>query len=130
MGSCVALWSQESEECEDGNTDAFDGCDSTCRLEVCGDGIVQPNLNEECDDGNERSNDGCSDGCIIEFCGDGKLQDYAEECDDGNNAIHDGCGVRTDGNGRGRVGMPLSVCDLKWTFGKTFHESKLGCLLA
>ncbi len=54
------------EQCEDGNTLEDDGCDRTCRLEACGNGIVQGA--EQCDDGNLVSADGCSDACVREDC--------------------------------------------------------------
>jgi cysteine-rich repeat protein len=78
-----------TEECDDGNTDADDGCGPTCRFEVCGDGIVQ--ANEDCDDGADGDDaDGCTDRCEAERCGDGDL-DAGEECDDGNDVGFDGC---------------------------------------
>ena len=55
------------EQCDDGNLLSGDGCSETCRREVCGDGIVQPNNEEECDDGNLTSLDGCSSTCLIEI---------------------------------------------------------------
>jgi cysteine-rich repeat protein len=104
------------EGCDDGNTEAADGCDANCRIEwgwrcngepsscvtVCGDGIVAGQ--EACDDGNELSGDGCSDLCSEELgwsctgepsqcepgCGDG-LVAGPEDCDDGNNDPGDGC---------------------------------------
>jgi two-component system OmpR family response regulator len=70
------------EECDDGNNNSGDGCDSACLVEdgyqcsgepsvceeiatpVCGDGIVQ--TGEACDDGNSDSNDGCNEDCEME----------------------------------------------------------------
>jgi cysteine-rich repeat protein len=54
------------EECDDGNTRNNDGCDSTCRYEYCGDGVVQAPLGEQCDDGGFRNDDGCDMFCQIE----------------------------------------------------------------
>ena len=50
------------EECDDGNPNDGDGCDSTCTLTepVCGDCIISGG--EECDDGNPNDGDGC-DNC-------------------------------------------------------------------
>ena len=64
--------------CDDNNTLAGDGCDSSCRVEtgftcnviyvptqckeVCGDGRVYV---DECDDNNTVSGDGCSSECKI-----------------------------------------------------------------
>ncbi|MFO0745305.1 MAG: DUF4215 domain-containing protein [Myxococcota bacterium] len=68
------------EECDDHDTDDGDGCSSTCRVEKCGDGIVQ--APEECDDGKNGDGDGCTDQCKRERCGDGVVQD-GEACDAG-----------------------------------------------
>src|SRR6185503_4188092 len=60
------------EVCDDGNTDAGDGCSATCTVEagwtcsgspsvcspICGDGLVRGG--EGCDDGNLSGGDGCS----------------------------------------------------------------------
>lgn len=74
-----------AEECDDGNREDGDGCDSFCRVEpghtcinstlggfddccadlvLCGDGIQQ--ICEQCDDGNLIRYDGCSDTCRSE----------------------------------------------------------------
>ena len=71
-----------TEQCDDGNTNPFDGCSPTCTNEpkcgypsndiaepyqcfsVCGDGIKMPD--EACDDGNAQDGDGCSSTCTIE----------------------------------------------------------------
>jgi cysteine-rich repeat protein len=57
-----------TEECDDGNTTAGDGCSDTCTSEVlppvCGDGAIAGT--EECDDGNATAGDGCSDACAVE----------------------------------------------------------------
>jgi len=54
------------EQCDDGNPFSGDGCSSSCELEYCGDGIIQPELGEACDDGNVITGDGCSLACQIE----------------------------------------------------------------
>lgn len=70
------------EECDDGNTNLLDECDTfgqagntagLCTLTRCGDG-VQQQLNglgeiEECDDGNLISGDGCNEFCERELGG-------------------------------------------------------------
>ncbi len=105
-----------SEECDDGNDNAMDGCagclvedswscyglePSVCVQEICGNGVRTPS--EECDDGNGLGSDGCT-GCnvdvgwacpipdesCIERCGDGQLVGE-ETCDDGNITNGDGC---------------------------------------
>jgi cysteine-rich repeat protein len=56
------------EECDDGNTDAGDGCAADCTTElvegVCGDGTL--NTGEECDDENTEAGDGCATDCTVE----------------------------------------------------------------
>ncbi|MFC1682039.1 PQQ-binding-like beta-propeller repeat protein [Nanoarchaeota archaeon] len=56
---------QGDEECDDGNNENNDGCDSNCVNEICGNGILQ--FGEECDDGNLVDGDGCSGLCTEEF---------------------------------------------------------------
>ncbi len=83
---------QIGEECDDGNTVDDDDCTTTCELNLCGDGVIQPELGEQCDDGNTTSNDGCNSECGTELCGDNVLQeDRGEHCDDGNTLSGDGC---------------------------------------
>jgi cysteine-rich repeat protein len=106
----------DDETCDDTNTEAGDGCDGACAVEVgwecdgapsecavpCGDGIVAGV--EACDDANLDVGDGCSDDCDEEpgwhcmgnpsacftACGDGVIA-IEEECDDGNPDAGDGC---------------------------------------
>ncbi len=107
------------DECDDGNTDAADGCSDVCVVEdtfdcdgepsycwipdVCGGGLVDGD--EECDDYNTEDGDGCSATCTVEdefycsgapsvcvraICGDGVLAPN-ETCDDANSIDGDGC---------------------------------------
>ena len=77
------------EQCDDGNTDPNDGCNSACDDEFCGDGVVQPG--ESCDDGNLTSGDGCDLLCQSEpECGNG-IVEAGEACDDSNLVAGDGC---------------------------------------
>ncbi len=55
-----------TEQCDDANTVALDGCDATCQLEFCGDNIVNDAGAEECDDGNTTGLDGCDPRCRSE----------------------------------------------------------------
>lgn len=68
-----------SEECEDGNTVAGDGCDATCAIEanfICSGGhITAPDTCEGCESGMTPNQD--SSACVVE-CGDG-LRHPAEE---------------------------------------------------
>ncbi|GEM_PF-5642835 len=54
---------EPSEQCDDHNTTSGDGCSATCRLEICGDGIVQTSRGEQCDDSNIANGDGCNSIC-------------------------------------------------------------------
>jgi len=101
---------QETEACDDGNTEPDDGCAANCQMIedgfrcptagvgcvpiVCGDAQIDPP--ETCDDGNDDGEDGCSascereDGwscpqpgvaCVAAECGDGIIAGF-EQCDD------------------------------------------------
>jgi cysteine-rich repeat protein len=91
-GNCGNGVVDPGEDCDDGNNESGDGCDSRCNAEPdnCGDGVVQPN--EACDDGNTVSGDGCRDDCLQDetLCGNGSI-DRGEQCDDHNAAACDGC---------------------------------------
>lgn len=85
------------EQCDDGNRDAGDGCNSICLFEICGNLFVD--ANEDCDDGMNENHetedgDGCSKRCEFEVCGNKRLDivgEREEECDDGNLKPGDGC---------------------------------------
>ncbi|MFH0901667.1 MAG: PA14 domain-containing protein, partial [Pseudomonadota bacterium] len=69
-----------SEQCDDGNTAAGDGCGPTCKTEDCGDGILE--AGEQCDDGNNEDSDGCSASCSDEFeGGSGLAGEYFNNAD-------------------------------------------------
>ena len=67
-----------TEQCDDGDTTAGDGCSATCTVEsgwscsgqpsqchtICGDGIIAGA--EQCDDGDTTAGDGCNASCSIE----------------------------------------------------------------
>jgi cysteine-rich repeat protein len=77
------------EECDDGDTDSGDGCSATCRVEECGNAIIDPL--EECDNGlgNNNNNSDCRADCILNRCGDGHTNttgDVPEQCDDAPDA--------------------------------------------
>ena len=73
-----------TEQCDDGNDKALDGCSADCQWEPscpngkclsrCGDGLLfnfdgdgNGTIDEDCDDGNTRDGDGCSSTCKIEL---------------------------------------------------------------
>lgn len=81
--ACGNAIREGTEQCDDGNNQAFDGCSPDCQLEpkcpngkcvaVCGDGLLfdfdangDGKPDEACDDGNTRDGDGCSSTCTIE----------------------------------------------------------------
>lgn len=93
IGNCGDGIIEGREECEDGNLINNDGCSQYCRIERCGDGVIQASLDEECDDGNTLDdNNGCDENCKFkDDCGDGIIQEESEECDDANDESGDGC---------------------------------------
>jgi cysteine-rich repeat protein len=58
-----------TEQCDDGNIIAGDGCAPLCFTEVCGNRFLDPG--ETCDDGNLASDDSCTAACQLAVCGDG-----------------------------------------------------------
>ena len=88
---------------------AFSG---VLKQRVCGDGLLNSDLDEECDDGNTRGGDGCSDTCQAEVCGDGLLAE-SEECDDGNDFDGDAClsTCKTARCGDGFILAGVETCD-------------------
>jgi cysteine-rich repeat protein len=126
------------EDCDDGDTNAGDGCSASCTVEagwncggspsvctpICGDGLVRGS--EPCDDGNVNGGDGCSAACETEIgfqcsgepsacdgiCGDGLIHG-TEACDDGNVASGDGCASSCDvETGYACAGTPSSCAPI------------------
>ncbi len=70
---------EPGEECDHGANVSGDGCDAQCRLEFCGDGIVNNGPpggqgTEECDDGNSNDSDVCRNDCNYNcLCFDSEL---------------------------------------------------------
>jgi len=79
---------EPGEECDDGNTQNFDGCSAQCTVErgFCGDDIVQLFLGEQCEPRIHNPNLGyqCTGTCrfFSQFCGDGQINP-GEQCDGG-----------------------------------------------
>jgi len=64
---------EEGEDCDDGNLDNDDGCNSVCEVvPFCGDGNIDPG--EVCDDGNGDDGDGCDGECQSEGLAFGGVQ--------------------------------------------------------
>ncbi|MBI4125641.1 MAG: DUF4215 domain-containing protein [Deltaproteobacteria bacterium] len=109
-GNC--LIDGTGEECDDGNTVSGDGCNSICRREpVCGNGVVDEELDEVCDDGNTNDLDGCRNDCQASRCGDGLVTVW-ESCDDGNLANGDGCNALCLNEPDGPPDIPECPTDL------------------
>lgn len=77
----------------------FDGCSAKCRVEYCGDGIVQvlgqdgikgTSDDEQCDPAGQFDPECDARSCKFIRCGDGVRQG-SEQCDDGNAEIYDTC---------------------------------------
>ena len=77
------------EQCEDGGRLGGDGCNASCTLEFCGDGVVNDDGAEDCEPPGTAT---CTDECETRSasCGDGLLT-APELCDDGNRLDGDGC---------------------------------------
>lgn len=98
------------EECDDGNREDEDGCDSNCTETRCGNGIIT--YSEICDDGNLINEDACTSQCKLPTCGDGFVQEGVEQCDDSNSNNGDGCDANCIPSGCGNgVIAPNEVCD-------------------
>jgi cysteine-rich repeat protein len=71
------------EECDGGP-----GCSPSCRLQQCGNGIIDPE--EQCDSGAANSDSGdCRADCVLNRCGDGHVNTlgaHPEPCDGGPRA--------------------------------------------
>jgi len=79
---------------------------------VCGDGLIQANV-EQCDNGANNGNDkACKANCSLQICGDGFVGP-GEACDDGNQNNADACTnvCKTASCGDGFV-QPGEACDL------------------
>jgi cysteine-rich repeat protein len=101
---------EASEECDDGNVFAADGCSPSCTREACGNGRIDPN--ESCDRGTANGNvpDAlCRPDCTLGRCGDG-IRDTGEECDDGNRTDGDGCTNRCISVTPSQI-LPASIFD-------------------
>ena len=91
------------EQCDDGNSDSFDGCSDSCQREagyncspgepsictplpaVCGNHVLEPP--EECDDRHNSDNGECKTNCTLNVPGDGKTHTGVETCDNGGRCV-------------------------------------------
>jgi len=92
------------EFCDDGNQVNTDGCNNSCTLASCGNGLLDPG--EQCDDNNAVNTDACN-GCQNARCGDGVLWAGVEECDGSANCSST-CRLQVCGNG---IIDPGEQCD-------------------
>jgi cysteine-rich repeat protein len=82
---------EPGEECDLGAENSDTGvCTSSCKIAICGDGLVYEGF-EECDDANSSNTDDCVTECKTATCGDAFVQQGVETCDDGNDDPADGC---------------------------------------
>lgn len=97
------------EECDDGNSNDNDACTNLCLNAICGDGILNSELEaEQCDDGNTIEGDGCSSTCEIEerfkamvVLSDGQANQKCPEQNTGNaaqDAIQAACDAKQNYN--------------------------------
>ncbi|WP_224365993.1 DUF4215 domain-containing protein [Hyalangium versicolor] len=146
---------QAGEACDDGNTNAGDGCAADCKTvesgwfcdvagpctrNVCGDG--RTGSTEACDDRNTTPNDGCSATCTIEpgyscppgggrctaaRCGDGIVAGD-EECEDNDNppGSGDGCSDKCRLERGYKCPVPGQAC-VATTCGDTIVEGTEQC---
>ncbi len=133
QGTCGDAILGAGEACDDGNSDASDGCSAACQIDpgyrclevgrrcrlvaVCGDGILGLADGEQCDDGNALSDDGCSSTCRLEanyVCPTpGQKCQSTVVCGDGEVAGPEEC---DDGNTRTGDGCsPLCLTEAGWT---------------
>jgi cysteine-rich repeat protein len=114
-----------NEECDDGNLTDTDDCTSGCKINVCGDGILDTTgitHHETCDAGVngvaiETAN--CNLDCTIASCGDGKVNQHrGEQCDAGAGGNADNrdctaaCQLNVCGDGhRDTLGSHVEQCD-------------------
>lgn len=97
---CGDMIVQLSEQCDDGNNVAGDGCENDCtETPECGDGSVQ--TGEECDDGDLMSGDGCDMNCDLEG-------NYCVETEP-NNTTATATEITVCEGGSGVIGMATDV---------------------
>lgn len=111
------------EECDDGNMENQDDCTNECKLNICGDGIIQlfGVRTEDCDPApgfGETAE--CNLDCTFASCGDGKINRAAgEQCDDGPGMNADDrdctsmCKINVCGDGLANTTGPNNIeeCD-------------------
>lgn len=102
---------EDGEQCDDGNTNAGDGCSPTCQNEipVCGNNIID--VGEECDDGNTNDGDGCDSTCQSENIAGADLCTNAPTITDG---VYD-----FDTTGAGTDGVAHASCQFD---GQTYND--------
>lgn len=61
--TCGNGMTDPGEQCDDGDLDDCDGCDSNCTTSACGNDVLC--APEQCDDGNLTGSDGCEADCTL-----------------------------------------------------------------
>jgi cysteine-rich repeat protein len=93
--SCGNKTVEGTEECDDGNKVAGDGCENDCRksVDTDGDGVFDAVDNCPLDKNADQADDdldGIGNVCDPPECGNG-VQEAGEDCEDGNTDPGDGC---------------------------------------
>jgi cysteine-rich repeat protein len=107
------------EQCDDGNSQSGDGCSSVCRLEHCGNGVVDSG--EDCD--GLVGLQPCSATCHTERCGNGILDR------DPAHGINELCATRTSRSSvpKGPVITPSFACVAHLRAAARYSSSVAAC---
>jgi|GEM_PF-2450053 len=117
----------QGEECDLGSANSDNGeCTSTCKVAVCGDGLVHAGV-EDCDDAGNSAE--CNEDCTVSVCGDGKLNPAAgESCEDNgavDNGTCEGCQLDCAPNFADCNADPNDGCELALCHGGTCEDPQL-----
>ena len=90
--ACGNAFTDDGEQCDDGNIIDTDLCRNICIPARCGDSVTSSANGEQCDDGNTIDTDACTNSCRLAVCGDNITSpSNGEQCDDGNTINTDSC---------------------------------------
>jgi cysteine-rich repeat protein len=109
------------EACDEGpggNLDDGMGCSSSCTIEGCGNGVINPG--EQCEDGNMVETDSCIN-CQAARCGDGYVHAGFEQCDGM-------AGTKPPGHNEATCGAAGGPAACRWQYcGNGFLEGSEQC---